>query len=297
LATRQHGIVERQQLFALGLSARQIEFWVRSGRLRQIHRGVYMVGHGALSQRAWWMAAVLACGEGAALSHRCAARHHELIAWHPGRPAVSVPAKRRARPPGVAVHRIQHLESELVDDIRTTSVARTIVDLAGISRRRTLEKVLEEAHVLEVFDLRAIHDVLDHVARPRGVRLLRSVLEAFRPGTTLTRSGLEEAMLALCDGAGLPRPLCNRHVPLLDGTLVEVDFHWPQQRVVVETHSNRYHATHPKRRRDQAKLRALQLAGWVALPVPEEDLAERPHLVLADLRAALLRPRGHRVDS
>lgn len=297
LATRQHGIIENTQLVALGVPQRTIGRWLASGRLRQVHRGVYMVGHGALSQRAWWMAAVLACGEGAALSHRCATRHHELIAWHPGRPAVSVPAQRRSRPPGIAVHRIQHLEPVVVEAIPVTSVARTIVDMAAISRRRTLEKVIEEAHVREVFDLRAIHEVLDQIARPRGVRVLRSVLDTFRPGTTLTKSGLEEAMLALCDRAGLPRPVVNGHIALLDGRLVEVDFHWPRYHVVVETHSNRYHATHPKRRRDQAKLRALQLAGWLALPIPEEDLAERPHLVLADLRDALTRPRDLRVDS
>ena len=161
--------------------------------------------------------------------------------------------------------------------------------MAGISRRRTLEKIVEEAVVLGVFDLRAIQEVLDTVARPRGVRMLRSVLAGIRPGTTLTRSGLEEAMLALCDRAGIERPRVNLDVALVDGALVKVDFHWPRQRVIVETDSNRYHATHPKRRRDRAKDRALQIAGWIVLRVPEEDLAERPELILADLITALTR--------
>jgi hypothetical protein len=191
------------------------------------------------------------------------------------------------------VHRIQRIEPFFLDAIPCTPVARVIVDMAGISRRRTLERVVEEAVVQDVFDLRAVHATLDGIARPRGVRLLRSVLDAVRPGTTLTRSDLEEAMLALCRRAGLPEPLVNLHVALLDGTLVAVDFHWPEHRVIVETDGNRYHATHPKRRRDRAKDRALQLAGWIVLRVPEEDLAERPHLILADLRLALAR----RVDS
>lgn len=289
LATAQHGVVERRQLRTLGLSAPAVDRWLRTGRLRALHRGVYAVGHSALTVRGWWMAAVLACGPGAALSHRCAARLQSLSGRLPGRPAVSVPATRCPQPPGVAVHRIQRVEPVLVEGIPCTPVARTILDLAGISRRRELEKVIEEAVVLGVFDLRALETVVASVARPRGVRLLRSVLAEIRPGTTLTRSDLEEAMLALCDRAGLPRPVCNGNVLLADGTAPEVDFQWRAARVVVETDSNRYHATHPKRRGDRAKDRALQLAGWLVLRVPEEDLAERPDAILADLRAALAR--------
>lgn len=292
LATRQHGVVERGQLLALGASRRLIERWLREGRLRPIHRGVYLVGHGAPTLRGWCMAAVLACGEGAAASHRCGAWIHELIAWVPSRPAVSVPARRHARPPGIAVHRIQRIDPVIVEGIPVTPVARTIIDMAAISRRRTLEKVIEEAHIRGVFDLRAIHETLDTIARPRGVRLLRAVLADFRPGTTLTKSQLEEAMLALCDRAGLPRPVCNQHVSKPDGQLAEVDFLWRDRGVIAEADSNRYHATHPKRRRDRAKWRALQLAGWLVLPIPEEDLAERPDAVLTDIRLALARRGG-----
>jgi hypothetical protein len=293
LVTAQHGVVEYQQLRALDIPRHTIARWLRQGHLRQIHRGVYIVGHGALTMRGWWMAGVLACGEGAALSHRCGTRLHDLIAWHPGRPSVSVSAARRPVREGVAVHRIQIIKPVIVDGIPVTPVARAIVDMAGISRRRTLEKVVEEAVVLGVFDLEAIHAVLDEVARPRGVRLLRSVLDGLRPGKTLTKSELEEAMLALCRHAGLPEPVVNGHVALLDGTLVQVDFHWPGTRVIVETDSNRYHATHPKRRRDRAKDRALQLAGWIVLRIPEEELAERPASVIAELATAL---RLHRVE-
>ena len=293
MATGQHGVIERGQLVAADVPQRTISRWLRAGRLRPLHRGVYAVGHGALTMRGWWTAAVLACGPGAALSHGYATRHLGLASSCRGRPSVSVPATRRSRPPGIAVHRIQRVEPELIDGIPCTPVARTIVDMAGISRRRTLEKIIEQAVVLGVFDLWAIQGVLDTVARPRGVRLLRSVLDGIRPGTTLTRSDLEEAMLALCRRAGLPEPLVNREVGLADGTLVEADFQWPGPRVIVETDGNRYHATHPQRRRDRAKDRALQLAGWVVLRAPEEDLAERPDLILADLRLALTR----RVDS
>ena len=294
LVTAQHGVAEHRQLRDLDVPRHTIARWVRQGHLRGIRRGVYMVGHGALAMRGYWMAAVLACGEGAALSHRCATRLHELIAWHPGRPSVSIPAARRARPDGIAVHRIQVIDPIVVDAIPCTPVARTIIDMAAISRRRTLEKIIEEAHVLGLFDLRAIERTLEGIARPRGVRLLRAVLAEFRPGTTLTRSELEEAMLALCRQAGLPAPVANGHVALLGDTLVKVDFQWPGTRVIVETDSNRYHATHPKRRRDRAKDRALQLAGWVVLRIPEEDLAERPRSLVTEIATAL---RLHRVDS
>lgn len=288
LATAQHGVVARPQLVGLGVSARRIDGWLADGRLRCVHRGVYLVGHGSRTERSLWMAAVLAGGPGAALSHRCAARLSELIGWAPGRTSISVPAARRPRIHGVAVHRIQIVEPVVIDAIPCTPVSRTILDLAAISRRRTLEKVVEEAVVHDAFDLREILDLIHRVARPRGVRLLRAVLAAHAPGTTLTRSELEEAMLRLCHRLGVPRPVCNGHVALADGTLVEVDFHWPSQRVIVETDGNRYHATHPKRRRDRAKDRALQIAGFIVLRVPEEDLAERPDVIAADLRQALL---------
>jgi len=214
---------------------------------------------------------------------------HGLVAWIPHRPAVSTPARRHARPPGIAVHRIQRVEPVVLDAIPVTPVARTIIDMATISRRRTLEKVVEEAHIRGTFDLRKVHSTLDTIARPRGVRLLRAVLADFEPGTTLTKSDLEEAMLALCDRAGLQRPVCNADVRTLDDRLREADFLWPAHRVIVETDSNRYHATHPKRRADRAKDRALQLAGYLVLRAPEEDL----EAVLGDLQLALAR----RVDS
>lgn len=96
-------------------------------------------------------------------------------------------------------------------------------------------------------------------------------------------------MLALCRRSGLPDALCNHHVRKLDGEFAEVDFMWAGPRVVVETDSNRYHATHPKRRKDRAKDRALQLAGWMVLRVPEDDLVERSTTILTDLRLALAR--------
>lgn len=293
LATRQHGVVGKGQLLARGTSRRVVDRWVREHHIRPLHRNVYAVGHGRLTVRGWWMAAVLAGGEGAVLSHRCSASLRDLIGWQPRRPAISVPAHRRIEIPGVAVHRIQVLAPDVVDGIPCSSVVRTILDMAAISRWRQLENIVERANQLRLYDHRAMEHLLAAVSRPRGVRRLRAVLAAFDPAvSTTTRSGLEEAMLALCDRAGLPRPLVNSDLQLLDGTWTEADFHWPAARVVVETDGERFHASRPRRRKDRAKDRALQLAGWLVLRVPEDELEERPEAVLADLRLALRRSSG-----
>jgi Protein of unknown function (DUF559)/Transcriptional regulator, AbiEi antitoxin len=277
LGRRQHGVVSRAQLRALGLSRAEIDGRVRRKVLHRVHRGVYAVGHLGLTRNGHFMAAVLACGEGAALSHFSAA-----VLWgilEGGGQDIHVTAEGDRRCRGVVVHqaplqgeRVRHL------GIVVTTPARTIVDLADVvSRRRVLERAIDEADYLRL-DWKG--------AAPRhgrrGYGLLSSVLAAHEPGTTRTLSELEEIFLAFCDGWGIPRPEVN---VVIEGYLC--DFVWREQRVIVETDGSQAHGTHRARERDPIRDADLQIADWRVIRITSVRLYRQPEAVADQLRRLL----------
>jgi very-short-patch-repair endonuclease len=222
------------------------------------------------------MAAVLACGEGAALSHISAAVLWNMLSGQGQAVHVTTPKNRKAR--GVVVHR-SPLERERVrrDGIVVTTAARTLVDLADVVPRRTLERAFDEAEYLGL-------DFDD--ARPRhgrsGSGNLASVLAVHRPGTTRTRSELEELFLKLCDDHGFQRPEVNAQVQGF-----ECDFVWREARLVVETDGAAAHGTERARERDPIRDAELQLAGWVVIRVTWVRLLNDPDAVVAQVRRGL----------
>ena len=238
---------------------------MKRGLLHSVHRGVYAVGHLALTRNARFMAAVLACGEGAALSHFSAAVLWGILDVGG---AVHVTAEKERRCRGVVVHHAP-LQGERLrrEGIVVTTPARTLVDLADVvTRRRTLERAFDEADYLRL-------DWQSAAPRPgrRGGGLLASVLADHEPGSTRTLSELEEIFLALCDQRGFPRPEVNVSI---EGYLC--DFVWRQERVVVETDGMRAHGTSRARRRDQVRDADLQIAGWRVMRVTSERLFSDP---------------------
>jgi len=223
LATTQHGVVGLDQLRALGLRRGAIEHRIRSGRLIPIRRGVYAVGHVRLSSAGLAMAAVLALGEGAVVSHRTAAALWGIRPSSSGRVDVTVPARagRRARA-GIAVHRPTRMpvaETTSIDAVPVTTPARTLVDLAEVLPRPGLERALEESERLRLFDLRALLEVCTAQPGRTGACRIRAALSGQEIGDDQTRSELERRFLELCTANGLPRPQLNT---LLVG--YEVDF-------------------------------------------------------------------------
>ena len=157
LAARQHGVVSIEQLLAIGLSRGTVKRWVADGRLHPVHRGVYAVGHARLSANGRFMAAVLACGEGAVLSHRSAAHLWNLKAGGT-RIEVTAPASGRRAPDRVRLYRTRRLGSEdrtRIEGIPVTNLARTLIDLAGVVDRRRFERAFEEAERNRQLDVRA----------------------------------------------------------------------------------------------------------------------------------------------
>jgi hypothetical protein len=279
LARRQRGVVGRAQLVALGLGQDAIDWRVSRRRLHRVHRGVYAVGHLALTRNGQFMAAVLACGEGAALSHFSAAVLWGMLQGEGQE--IHVTAAKRRRVKGIVVHEAP-LNGERVRrlGIIVTTPARTLVDLADVvERRRILERAFDEAEYL-CLDWRK--------AAPRhgrsGSGLLSSVLAVHTPGSTRTRSKLEEDFIAFCDRRGIPRPEVNVGI---EG--YECDFVWREARLIVETDGGAAHSTSRARERDPIRDADLQIAGWRVIRLTSMRLSHQPEAVEQQLKR-LVRP-------
>ncbi len=283
IATRQHGVISAEQLRTLGLKPGAIARRVRRSELIRLHRGVYAVGHRRLTAEARQLAAVLACGPGALLSHRSAADRHGLL--RSGSPRIEVSAPRGRRPrDGIVVHRPRVLDEEdhaMVDGIPVTSVARTLVDIAGVVDPTRLERALDAAERAGTLDAAAIERVLDRLPRARGRGRLLRLLERFSPEAAFTRSEAERRFLALCRRHGLPAPQANLWV-----AGHEIDFFWPDHRLAVEIDGRAHHSGtggfHADRRRD----RALLAVGIETARLTWDDLRESASLA-GELRRIL----------
>jgi len=283
LARRQHGVLTSRDLYDLGFGESAIRHRLATGRLHRIYRGVYAVGRPELTREGRWMAAVLACGTDAVLSHGSAAalwcigpewslievsvRHRS---W-PRRSSVKI-RSRPALPAGdITVHR----------GIPVTTVARTILDQAATPiSDASLERLVNEADVARGngFDFRMLRRYCDLRAGEPGVRRLRSLLdpETFR----LSDSELERLFRPLAIAAGFPQPLTKAIV-----NDYEVDFYWPDLGLVVETDSLRYHRNAIKQSRDLLRDQVHTAAGLTTLRFTHRQVAREPRHVEAILAA------------
>jgi hypothetical protein len=229
------------------------------------------------------MAAVLACGPDALLSHRSAALLLDLLQMTETRIDVSVLDNRRTRR-GLRIHRNGRLDEEdrmVSSGIPVTSVARTLLDLAGVVRPRMLERAVDQAERLQVFDLRAVERVRERNPRRRGLAALDQVLTHYA-GPTPPPSELERIFLDLCRRAQLPSPAANCFIA---GS--EVDIAWLDRRVVVELDGYEYHRTRQAFERDRVRDSSLQIAGYRVLRVTYRRLMREPEQVIVELRSLL----------
>ena len=277
-ARTQHGILTLAQLERLGLSGRAVRHRAAAGRLVRVQAGVYSVGPPTAEGR--WLGAVLVCGEGAVLSHRSAAALWELSADR-GVPNVMSGSRTGRRRQGITVHRGDTLvaaDIAIERQIQCTTPARTLLDLAGVVDRRTLERAVDRAEALRIFDLHACEEVLRRDPRRRGRALFATVLDGYS-GATVTRSGAEERMLALVDEAALPRPRVNAWIALQEGGGYEADFLWGDQRLIVEVDGRAHHATMRAFVRD----RRLAASGYETRRYAASELVAAPRRVAAEI--------------
>ena len=290
LASAQYGVVSLPQLTRLGLTRDAVRARVRARKLHPLHRGVYAVGHRVVPRHGHWVAAVLACGPGAVLSHRSAAALWGLIASNRTHVDVTTPRRTAKSRTGIDLHRTQCLhptETTTHDRIPTTTVARTLLDIAATTNARTLERALDQAEILRVLDVRALTTTLERAGKRPGTRLLKAVLDQHAPGTTLTRSELEERFLAVCRAAKLPRPRVNEWLALDTGDELQPDFHWPDQRLIVETDSQTFHHTRRAFEGDRRRDQTLTRNGWRVIRATHTQLTREPDRIAALLRDLL----------
>lgn len=291
LAASQRGLVTRDQLLAAGISRHVIDARVRANRLRVPHRGVYRVGpveapHGRE------VAALLACGPQAVLSHRSAAWLWQLVA-DPGDATpveLALPGIDRGRRPGIRLHRVS-LEPDDVanlNGIPLTTPARTIVDLSAVLASRELESVVAHAERQNLIERRELlAQVTTRPGRP-GAPLLRALL-AGEAGPSLTRSEAEERLLNLIRKAQLPSPETNVRI----GNY-EVDFFWRRVRLVVEVDGFAFHSTARTFENDRRRDASLAARGIRVMRVTWKQLTGEPEATLVRLTQALIQTGNER---
>jgi hypothetical protein len=263
LAAGQWGVVTVAQLYECGLSRREVQGRALRGILHPLYKGVFAWGHHNIATEGRFLAAVMACGVRAVLSHYSAAALHVLVRWD-GRPfEITAPSKHRH--PRIKAHRSQNIERVVVQGVPVTPKLRTVIDLARVEEEAVVKRALRAAK----FSAAELE------------QLPKSILDL---GADPTRSPLEDRVLDFVVRAGLERPLSNP-VYRLPGRTVFPDLYWPQHRLVVEVDSVEWHDD-PLARRDDAQRQAdLEAAGERVLRVTSADM-RKPRQVLARLRGA-----------
>jgi very-short-patch-repair endonuclease len=287
LARRQHGVVTRAQLLELGLSPKAVRHRAKTHRLRQLHRGVYLVGP-IMPARAREMAAVLAIGLYAGLSHWSAAWLWRLISPQRGDTPVdvSVVGGNHAGRTGIRLHRVSRLDPDeraIVDAIPTTTVARTLVDLASVTDGRSLERAIATAEREKLIGRPELESMVTRYRGWPGMRALRAVL-AENNGPLLTRSEAEARFLSLIRKARLPAPKTN---VMVEG--YEVDFLWPVQRIVVEVDGYRYHGSRPQFEKDRRRATELAARGIQVISLSWRQIVNDSLATAVQLGQALVR--------
>jgi very-short-patch-repair endonuclease len=284
-AARQHGVISVLQLRELGLNHSAVSRRLAAGLLHPLHRGVYSVGIPHVSFQGRYLAAVLASGPEAALSHRGAGDLWGIRPNDAGHIEITVP-RTRVRVPGVRVHRSRMMDPRdftSIDGIRVTSLARTLLDLSAVVKPQDLEVAIDRAERLRIFDLGAVVEVLERAHGRRGARALRRAIAAYEPSTQ--KSELERRFKELVQRSGLSMPSFNAAV---DGERAthEVDAFWAEERLAVQLDGFEFHRTRRDRERDADSDADLELVGHRVMRLTWDDVAVHGERTLRRIRVA-----------
>ena len=290
LATEQLGVAARTQLLALGFTRNKIQKRIDEARLHRIHRGVYAVGHRKLTLKGIWIAAVLAVGADALLSHRAGLALRDLMRSESGLIDVTVPGSSgKPGPKGVRVHTTLSMcphDVAVVDGIPVTSLAWTVVDYAATTNRREVRLILEALERRRIYIGRELDELLDRTPNRKGVKTLRAAIADITGPAPWLQSELEHAFRELISTSDLPEPEAN---VLVEGELV--DALWRHERVIVELDGFAFHKTRAQFEKDRRRDAKLTVAGYRVLRITQQRLQHEPEAVLADLRALLTAAR------
>jgi very-short-patch-repair endonuclease len=286
IASRQRSLITRRELLALGLRESAVDHSVRRGRLIRRHQGVYAVGGLALPPFADELAAVLAVGEGAYLSHSSAAALWGMVPEPPRIVQVTLigrDAGRRRK--GIEVHltrTMDHRDVTTYDGIPVTRPARVLLDISPRLSDRQLERTFDRGLKERRFSRHAVATLVARNPRRPGAARLGALAEAEGRFSTLTRSRPEETLLPLIRAGGLPEPEVN-------GWLGphEIDFLWRAQRLVVQVDGYEFHSTRRSFEADHALDLELESDGFVVMRFTRDQIEKQPELVLVKLAQRL----------
>jgi predicted transcriptional regulator of viral defense system len=295
LAAAQNGVVALEQLEGLGLSRRTIQQRERARRLHRIHQSVYSLTPSVMTERGRFMAAVLACGTDAVLSHRSAAYLWGLVEDWDEPIDVTAPNRRGRSPDGVAAHRdrsLKSIDTTTHHGVPCTTVARTILDYAAVEPEWRVRKVVAQAEVLQILDQAKLRALLKRSRRRRGVARLRLILDTIHPQTKRTRSELERLFLEMCAKREVAEPEVNVWLLAADGRRYQADFLWRDQKLIVEADSRRFHDTDSAFVADRKRRQQLELAGWRVSQCTWEEVEHEPRRLALTVRGLIARQEG-----
>ena len=275
VAERQDGLLTVDQMREHGIQRATWHAWHRAGRLHPVEPGVYALGHRALSPRGKHRAALLSAGEAAALSHSSALRHAEIADLRDRRIHVLVPRGSCAPRGRIVVHRTTLLDDRDVrtfDGLRCTTVARTLIDLAGSVPYPTLAYACRQVEYARQLDVTAIGHTLARMNRPPGVRALRRALAAAGIDGAILETRLEHRALVALLAAGLPQPVTQEPFDLRpDHREVRVDFWYPDARLVVEV-DGPHHRLPLQQALDERRDAAFARRGIIVARISDDEL-------------------------
>ena len=282
LASRQHAVVTRRQLLKLGLTNAEIAYRIKIGRLHRLHRGVYAVGHRPVSRLAYAMAAVLACGPGAVLSHGSAATLWGVTKhW---RAPLEVTARSQHRRRGLRVHRSKTLTPGDVTvhfGIPVTTPARTLLDIADRMTDAALARAVNDLRLARYLSLAHLAEIAGRDPQTSATKRVRP--HVAHPQRAPTRSEFEDAFLLFVERYDLPTPQVNTRV-----AGHEADILFPAHKLVVELDGYDFHSGRERFESDRDRDPDLLAAGiatvrltWERLNLKPGREADRLHAILA----------------
>jgi len=289
LAETQHGIVSFRQLRELGFTKGHISRAFEAGRLRRIHRGVYAIGHGRLSDHGICHAAVLACGAGAVLSHHSAAWLWGFLPRCPREAAITTPSRghRRRR---IRVHRAAALaESDCTNHkgLPVTSVARTLLDLGAVGTTRELTSAVDRARRLGCLDFSALDPLIARHRSTVPAKRLQQVVALYRK-PAFDRARSELLFLDALEQEGESLPVLNCWVDKW-----EIDAYWKAERFAVEVDGWESHGSRQAFEDDRLRLEEMKLAGIDCLRVSARRIETHPKQVAQRIGKFLARRREY----
>ena len=288
LARLQHGVVARWQLADAGVGKRAIQRRLASGRLHQLHSGIYAVGYKRVPKQGWWMAAVLSTGAAAVLSHHSAAALWGLRNY--SERAVEVVAPHKSTSSKYVRRHASHLRADertVVEGIPVTTVPRTIFDLAAVEPLDVVKKLLREMEFRELWDALSLRDLVERYPGRRGIRKVTTAIEGLKDEPVgEQKNPLEERFAPFLRRHRLPLPRFNDPITL-GGKICEVDCHWPQLRRIVELDGWQGHKGRAAFREDKARDRKLVVAGYSVVHFTWNQLDDEPAEIASDLESFL----------